>query len=120
MLDPLHGEVGGRVVGPRWAELAAAMGAPSVVMGLILSQDRPQVPLTEDQHPVGDLGPGGEHEPFRIGVRPRTPRRDLHHLDTGASQRRIERAGELPGPVADQEPEVRGPVTQAIRRFRIC
>ena len=25
--------------------------------------------LAEDQHPVGNLGPGGEHEPFRIGVR---------------------------------------------------
>jgi len=21
------------------------------------------MPLAEDQHPVGDLGPGGEHEP---------------------------------------------------------
>jgi hypothetical protein len=33
-LDPLLGEVGGRVVGPRWAELEAAMGSLSVVMGL--------------------------------------------------------------------------------------
>jgi hypothetical protein len=24
------------------------------------------MPLAEDQHPVGDLSPGGEHEPFRI------------------------------------------------------
>jgi hypothetical protein len=67
--DPLHGEVGGRVVGPRRAELAAAMGAPSVVVGLVLRQDQFQMPLAEDQHPVGDLGPGGEHEPFRISVR---------------------------------------------------
>ena len=27
------------------------------------------MPLAEDQHPVGDLRPGGEHEPFRIGIR---------------------------------------------------
>jgi hypothetical protein len=67
--DPRLGEVGGRVVGPGRAELSAAMGAPSVVVGRILGQDRPQVPLAEDQHPVGDLGPGGEHEPFRISVR---------------------------------------------------
>jgi hypothetical protein len=33
-------------------------------MALVLSQDRPQVPFAEDQHPVGDLRPGGEHEPF--------------------------------------------------------
>ena len=65
VLDPLPGEVGGRVAGPRWAELAAAMTAPSVVMGLIPGQDHPQVPFAEAQHPVGDLGPGGEHEPFR-------------------------------------------------------
>ena len=83
MLDPLHGEVGGRVVGPRWAELAAAMRAPSVVMGLILSQDRPQVPLTGDQHPVGDLGPGGEHESFRISVGPHRQRRPVRMIGTG-------------------------------------
>ena len=27
------------------------------------------MPFAEDEHPVGDLGPGGEHEPFRISVR---------------------------------------------------
>jgi hypothetical protein len=26
------------------------------------------MPLAEDQHPVGDLGPGGEHKPFRVCV----------------------------------------------------
>jgi len=56
------------VVGPGRAELAAAMGTSSVVMGLVLGQDGPQVPLAEDQHLVGDLGPGREHEPFRIGI----------------------------------------------------
>jgi hypothetical protein len=35
-------------------------------MGLGPGQDRQQVPLAEDQHPVGDLGPGREHEPFRL------------------------------------------------------
>jgi hypothetical protein len=34
-------------------ELAAAMGASSVVEGFVLGQDRPQVSLAEDQHPVG-------------------------------------------------------------------
>ena len=54
---PLPGEVRGRVIGLGRAELAAAMGSPSVVMALVLSQDRPQVPFAEDQHPVGDLRP---------------------------------------------------------------
>jgi len=70
------------------------------------------VPFTEDQHPVGDLRPGGEHEPFRVGVRARAPRRYLHRLDAGAGQDRVEGRGELPGPVSDQEPEARGPVTE--------
>src|ERR1019366_3761433 len=54
----------------------------------------------------------GEHEPLRNSARPRTSGRDLHWLDTGAGQRRIERIGELSSPVADQEPEVRGAVTE--------
>ena len=65
-LDSFLGEVGDRVIGPGRAELAAAMGSTSVVMARVLGQDRPQMPFAEDQHPVGDLGPGGEHEPFRI------------------------------------------------------
>ena len=88
------------------------MRSPPVVMGLILGQDRPQVPLAEDEHPVGDLGPGGEHEPFRISVRLRVPGPDLHYLHPGAGKYRVERLGELPGPITDQEPEVRGAITQ--------
>jgi hypothetical protein len=52
-----------------WAgrvEMAAAVGAASVVVGLVLGQDQPQMPLAEDQHPVGGLGPRGEHEPSRM------------------------------------------------------
>ena len=74
------------MIGPGWAELATAMGPSSVVVGLVLGQNRPQMPLTEDHHPVGDLGPDGEHEPFRISVRARAARRDLHGLDPGISQ----------------------------------
>jgi len=84
--------------------MAAAMGSPSVVMDLVLGQDRPQMPFAEDEHPVGELGPGGEHEPFRMSVRSWAPGRDLHGLDTGTGQDRVERRGELPGPVPDQEP----------------
>ena len=39
MLDPLLGEVCDRVVWPGRVELAAAMGAPSVVVRLVLGQD---------------------------------------------------------------------------------
>jgi hypothetical protein len=36
------------VVGPWRVQLKAAVGAASVVVGLVLGQDRPQVPLAED------------------------------------------------------------------------
>jgi hypothetical protein len=58
-------EVSDGEAGPGRAELAAAVGAPVVVPG-VLSQDDPQVAFAEDQHPVGDLRPGGEHEPFGV------------------------------------------------------
>jgi hypothetical protein len=93
------------------AELPAAVGAPSVVVGLVPGEDRPEVSFAGDQHPVGDLGPGGEHEPFGIGVRAGASGRDFQGLDAGAGQGRVERFGELPGAVADQEPEVRCAVT---------
>jgi hypothetical protein len=67
-LDPLVGQVGDGVVGPGRVQLAAVVGSPPVVVPGILGHDQPQMPLAEDQHPVGDLGPGGKHEPFRIGV----------------------------------------------------
>ena len=70
------------------------------------------MPLAEDQHPVGDLGPGGEHESFRIGIRARASRRDLHGLDTGGGQDRVEHLGELPCSVTDQEPEFPGPIAE--------
>ncbi len=108
------------MVGPRRAELAAAMGTTSVVMGLVLGQDRPQMTLAEDQHPVGDLRPGREHEPFRIGIRARAPGRDFHGLDADASQERVEGPGELPGPIPEQEPEVSSATAEIIKRLRIC
>jgi len=54
----------------------------------------------------------GAHEPFRVSVCARAARRDLHGLDAGVGQDRVTRRGALPGPVPDQEPEVRGPITQ--------
>ena len=89
------------MVGPGRVELAAAMGSSSVVVGFVLGEDQPQMWFTEDQHPVGHLRPGGEHEPFGIGVRARAPGQDLHGLDAGVGQDRVEGSGELPGPVAD-------------------
>ena len=111
-LGPLVGEVRDRVIGPRRAELTAAMGSSPVVMGLVPGEDCAQMPFAEDQHPVGDLGPGGEHEPFRIAVRSRAPRQDFHCRDTSPGQDRVERCCELTGAVPDQEPEVGGAIVE--------
>ena len=44
--------------------------------------------------------------------RSRTSRRDLHGLYAGTGQDGVERIGELPGAVADQEPEGCGAVVE--------
>jgi hypothetical protein len=54
--------------------------------------------------------PGGGREPFRTSVRARAAGRDLHDLDAGTGQERVERRGELCGPVTDQEPEACGAI----------
>lgn len=41
--------------------------------------------FAENRHPVGDPSPGGEHEPFRISIRARTSRRNLHGLDAASA-----------------------------------
>ena len=87
------------------------MGPAPVVLCRVFGQDRPQMPLAEDQHPVGDLGPGGEHEAFCICVRSWAPGRDLHDLDPSPGEDGVKRRGELTGPVPDQEPETCGAVT---------
>src|SRR5215831_8272620 len=92
----------------------------SVVVPGVLGENRPQVPFAEDQHPVGEFGPGGEDEPFGMSVRARTAEWDLRCRDADAGQSRVEGVGKLPGAVADQEPEVRGPVTESMSKLRIC
>jgi hypothetical protein len=82
----------------------------------VLVRDRAQVPRPGDQHPEGRLGAGGTYPALGISVRSRAARRDLHHLDPGTRQHRAECAGELPGPVPDQEPEPGGPLPRAHQR----
>ena len=76
-----------------------------VVVRGVLGQHPAEVPLPEDQHAVGQLGPNGQHEALGEAVRPRAPRRDLDHLDTRTGQDRVERGRELSRSVPDQEPE---------------
>src|SRR3954468_7226879 len=62
------------------------MRSPPVVVGGVLGQHAAQVPLTEDQHPVGDLGAHGQHEAFGEAVRSWTPWWDLDHRDAASAR----------------------------------
>ena len=74
------------------------------------------MPLAEDKHPVRDLGPGGEHEPFPH-KRSRGLRGGIFTASIPApGQRCVERPGELSGPVADQELLKAGNILVGIHR----
>jgi hypothetical protein len=60
---------GDRVVGSRWSELPGPVRAVAVVVPGVFGQHPAEMAFAEDQHPVGQLGPGGAHEPLRVGVR---------------------------------------------------
>ncbi len=80
------GEIGGGMVRPGRVQLAAAVGSSPVVVPGVLGQGAAQVAFAEDQHPVGELGPGGVHEPFRMRIRARAPGRGLPSLDARAGR----------------------------------
>jgi hypothetical protein len=105
-------EVGGGMIGAWRDKSQRSMRPPPVVVGRELREDGPQVPLTEDQNAVGELGSDGQYESFSETVRPRTARRNLHDVDVRAGQDSIERGGELAGAVADEEPEGGGAVVE--------
>src|SRR5437764_646379 len=69
-LDPLGVEVCRRVGRSGWAELAGTVWSSTVVVPDVLGEHGAQMPLAEDQHTVGELGSGCEHEPFGVAVRP--------------------------------------------------
>jgi hypothetical protein len=89
-----------------WAKIAGAVRPSTVVVPNIFREHDTQVPLIADQHAVGEFGSDRTHEPFGETVRPRTTRRNPDHTDAHIGQDRIERRGELAGPISDQETEL--------------
>jgi len=86
-------------------QLQRSMRPLPVVVRRVLDEDAAQVSFPEDQHPVREFGADGQHEAFGEAVRARVLGWDLDYLDTGILQHGVERVRELPGAVADQEPE---------------
>jgi hypothetical protein len=54
---------------PRWAKVVGTVRPSTVVMPNVLREHQTQVPLTEDQHTVGEFGSDSAHEPFGETVR---------------------------------------------------
>src|SRR4029453_2698896 len=88
------------------------MRPPCVVVQRVLGEDAVWVSLAEDQHPVGDLGADSQYESLGKAVRPRTPGRDLDHLDARVGQHPVKRGRELSGPIANQESEPPNTLTE--------
>jgi hypothetical protein len=64
------------------------------------------MPLTEDQHAVGEFGSDGADEPLGETVRSRAVGRNPDYLDARIGQDGIKRRGELAGSISDEEPEL--------------
>jgi hypothetical protein len=94
--------------GHRDVEADTAMGATTVVVLEITSENSLQVASVPNQRPVQTLGSDRTHPPLGIRVRPWRPRRDLYHVDACRGEHRIERGGELRVSIADQKPKLAG------------
>jgi hypothetical protein len=84
----------------------------TVVVANVLSEYYPQMPLTEDQHAVGEFGSDGADEPFGETVRSGATGRNPDRLDAHIGQDGIERCCELAGSIADEETEFRDAVAE--------
>jgi hypothetical protein len=83
----------------RAVTLVAASG---VVVRNVLGEDRVQVALPGDQHPVSAFGADRAHEAFCVGVHPRGLRRGRQHAGSNRVEHGVEGGGEPRVPVPDQ------------------
>ena len=90
----------------RWAQFAGTVRLPTVVMANVLREHQTQVPLTEDQHTIGEFGSDGADEPFGETVRLRAARRNPNPLDAHIGKDGVEGCGELASPVANEDPKL--------------
>ena len=81
------------------------MRTVAVVVSHVLREHHRQVPLADDEHPVGALPAYGAHPALRERVRARCLRRSLDHLDAGAGKHRVEDGREFGVAIAQEEPQ---------------
>ena len=88
----------------RRADLLQLLMRPMrVVVIYVLAEDRLEMPLAGDQHPVQALAASAAHPALRDRVRPRRLDRRLDDPHADRGEHRIESSGELRIPVTDQE-----------------
>ena len=107
-LDAFVGEARdgvGRLGRLGWAKITGTVRPSTVVVANVFPEHYPQMPLTEDQHTVGEFGSDSADEPFGETIRSRATTRNPDHLDAHIGQDSIERRGKLAGPIADEEAE---------------
>ena len=99
-----------------WSLLTGLVRAVPVVMAGVLAQDRAQLLVAVEQHPVSALGSRGAYPPLGVAVRPRGPRRGLHYRHALAGEDRVEDPGEFG--VRKRKQPVRSP--RSMIRLRTC
>ncbi len=92
--DPLVVQFDDGLIGSRRAKVQGPVGPCSVVVGDVLGQHDPGVPVTDDEHAVGDLAPNRSHPALRKRVRPWTTGWDLHRRDDNIGAQRVKGIGE--------------------------
>ena len=104
---------GGRSWRPRWGRRRLQCRAyPARVSA--------QAPFTEDQHPAGDLRAGGEHEPFRAGVRAGASGRDFTASMPALARTASNEAVNCPARSRTRNRKSAARSPRSIIRFRIC
>ncbi|MCW2638935.1 MAG: hypothetical protein JWP76_1241, partial [Dactylosporangium sp.] len=85
----------------RWLLVQRTMWTVAVVVSHVLAEDRRQLSLANDEHPVGALPTYGAHPALRERVRPGRLRRGPNHVDTFGGERRPRTKGARLGTPAD-------------------
>src|SRR5437870_3058963 len=93
-------------------ETESAMGPGTVVVVDVGGQHPLEMATVPYQDPVQALGPHGAHPALGVGVGTRSPHRRLHDPDTVGREGSVEAGNEFGIPVADQELDLGGALTE--------
>jgi hypothetical protein len=99
----------------RCRKAESTMWPPAVVMGGVRPERPIEMPPTEDERLVQALRPDGRDDPFGVGVGVGGPNRSWDHLCPLRAEDVVEGSDELGVPVADEEPDGGGVITELQR-----